>query len=349
VIRVLVVDDSPVVREHLSSVLNCAGDIQVIGTARDGQEAIEFVRRNKPDVITMDVNMPKVDGIDATRTIMEISPVPIVVVSAQINSEAVATTLRAMEAGAVAVLETPPGLGHQNYDYAVNDFIQTVRVMSEVKVVRRWSQTKLNQFAALGSKATEVSTDKRRIKLVAIGASIGGPPALASILGKLDKRFPVPIVICQHIAAGFVEGLAGWLETATGFHVRLPADGEALMPGFAYVAPDGFQMGVTRADRILLIRDEPEGGLRPAVSYMFRSAAQNFGASAVGVLLTGMGRDGAEELKLMKEAGAITIAQDAETSTVHGMPGEAIRLNAVSHILPPDSIAEVLNALAKNR
>src|SRR5262249_668996 len=147
---------------------------------------------------------------------------------------------------------------------AVNDFIQTVRVMSEVKVVRRWSQTKLNQFASLGSNATDVTSDRRRIKLIAMGASIGGPPALASILGKLDKIFPVPIVICQHIAGGFVEGLAVWLEAAPGFQVRRPVDGEPLIPGFAYVAPDGLQMGVTRADRIALTCEEPEGGLRPA-------------------------------------------------------------------------------------
>ncbi len=348
-IRVLIVDDSPVVREHLTGVLSSQADVQVIGTARDGQEAIELARRNKPDVITMDVNMPKVNGIDATRIIMETCPVPIVIVSAQLNSEAVATTLRAMEAGAVAVMETPPGPAHPNYNRLVGELVQTVRVMSEVKVVRRWSQSKLNQLGSLVFGATALQPEMRRVKLIAIGASIGGPPVIGSRPGKVKRYFPIPGGICQHKAPGFVEGLASWLQESTGFQVRLPMDGEALLPGFAYIAPDGFQMGVRSGDRISLSKGDPENGLRPAVSYLFRSVAHSYGASAVGVLLTGMGRDGAEELRLMRDRGALTIAQDAETSTVHGMPGEAMKLNAASHVLPPKAIAEMLNSLAKNK
>jgi len=345
-IKVLIVDDSPVVAENLRNMLSTDAGIQIVGIVKNGEEAISFVHGQKPDVITMDVNMPRVNGIEATRTIMETCPLPIIIVSAQLNSEAVATGLLAMEAGAVTVLETPPGPGHPNYTRLANQFVQTVRVMSEVKVVTKWTNTKMKRLESIANKA-ELENIPSQIGIVAIGASIGGPPVLESILRKLPAGYPFPIVICQHIAAGFTEGLASWLTASSGFPVRIPKEQEMIGPGCAYIAPDGFQMGVNPGGRISLCVGNPENGVRPAVSYLFRSVAQTYGARAVAVLLTGMGRDGADELKLLRDKGAITIAQDAQTSTVHGMPGEAVKLNAAKHILSPDAIASLLNTLAR--
>jgi two-component system chemotaxis response regulator CheB len=185
--------------------------------------------------------------------------------------------------------------------------------------------------------------------VVALGASTGGPPVLQTILSGLPRDYPAPVLIVQHMAAGFVQGFAEWLAQSSALPVQLAAQGETILPGHVYVAPDEFQMKVERGGRIALSKDAPEGGLRPAVSYLFRSLVEAYGGEAVAVLLTGMGRDGAEEMKLLRDSGAITIAQDKESCVVHGMPGEAIKLDAAQLILPPEKIAPLLASLANNR
>ena len=347
-IKVLVVEDSPVVQEFLVYILSSDPEIQVIGTANDGEEAIEAVRRKKPDVITMDINMPKVNGLDATRRIMETYPTPIVIVSGSWDTKEVETTFRAMEAGALAGVQRPMGIGHQDHEETAKELVQTVKLMSEVKVVRRWPQYKRKTVAPVVSPPTEEVDIKRipaEIRIVAIGTSTGGPPVLQTILSGLPKDFSVPVLIVQHMTHGFTKGLVEWLAQSTGFSVHIAVDNEYLLPGHAYVAPDGFHMKVEIGNRIALSKDEPENGLRPSVSYLFRSVTKAFGQNAVGVLLTGMGKDGAEELKLMREKGAVTIAQDRESSVVYGMPGEAVKLDGATYVLSPDNIAAVLTNL----
>ena len=187
------------------------------------------------------------------------------------------------------------------------------------------------------------------IRLLAIGASTGGPPVLQTLLAGLPKPCPVPVVIVQHISAGFVQGLADWLSATTGMPVQIARHCEIAQPGTAYLAPDGCQMSIGTDCRIICGPEPAEHGLRPSVSFLFRSIARHFGAKAMGVLLTGMGRDGAEELKLMRDAGAMTFAQDKESSVVHGMPGEAIRLEAATHVGNPEHIAAMLHALIAPR
>jgi two-component system chemotaxis response regulator CheB len=187
------------------------------------------------------------------------------------------------------------------------------------------------------------------IQIVAIGSSTGGPAVLQTVLSHLQKNFSAPLVIAQHIAPGFLDGLAKWLGQTTGLVIHIATAGQRLLPGHAYLAPDGFHMGVERDGTIFLSKDAPEHAMRPAVSYLFRSVANSFGKHAIGVLLTGMGRDGAQELKLLRDSGATTIAQDEETSVVFGMPGEAVKLGGATHVLPPEKIAETLNSLVENR
>ena len=206
-----------------------------------------------------------------------------------------------------------------------------------------------SQEPAAGRLAREHPARAQDVRLVAIGASVGGPPVLQTLLQRLPKDLPVPILIVQHIAAGFVEGLADWLQESTRFPVHVAVHGDRLLPGHAYIAPDGRHMGLETYDRLMLSRDEPESGLRPAVSYLFRSVARVAGPTAIGVLLTGMGRDGAAELRLIRERGGITIAQDRETSVVHGMPGEAIHLGAAMHVLPPVEIATLIAGLVHKK
>lgn len=348
-IKVLVVEDSPVAQLLLVHILNSDPRLSVLGTANNGEEALAFLKRNKPDVIVMDIHMPGMDGFETTRRIMETQPVPIVICSASLNPAEVSRTFRTLEAGALAIVAKPVGLGHQEYEDMAGKLVETVQLMSEVKVVKRWPRSRRTDgLAAVSSPAAAQASDAS-IKVVAIGTSTGGPPVLQTILAGLPRDFPIPVLIVQHIAAGFLPGLVDWLNQTTGFPIHIAAHGEPLLPGCAYLAPDGYHLGLGANGQIALSRQEPENGLRPAVSYLFRSVAAVCGANAVGVLLTGMGRDGADELKLLKELGAVTIAQDRESSIVHGMPGEAIALGGATHVLSADKIAEMLLTLVARR
>jgi two-component system chemotaxis response regulator CheB len=337
-INVLVVEDSPVVQMLLKHLLDSDPRLHVIGTANNGQEAVDFVAGQKPDVILMDVHMPKMDGYEATRRIMETQPVPIVISSATMTNQEVGVTFHALEAGAVAFIEKPVGLNTPGFDRMMQNLLETVKLMAEVKVVKRWARARRTEVRPVAEPPRRAEA----IQVVAIGASTGGPPVIQTILKGLPRDYPVPILVVQHIASGFLGGMVDWLRETTSFPVHLGSHGATALPGTVYLAPDGFHMGLLPGGRILLSKDEPESGIRPAVSFLFRSIANTSGARAVGVLLTGMGRDGADELKLLKDKGAVTIAQDAETSVIHGMPGEAIRLGAALYTLPPEQIVALL-------
>ena len=343
-IKVLIVEDSAVVRQHLKNILEEDGSIRIVGMAENGEESLKFVQKRKPDVITMDINMPGMNGLDATRKIMETNPVPIVIVSASFDRNDVDKSFRAMESGAVAIVGKPLGEGHPGYDSAAKTLVQTVKLMSEVKVVKRWTKSRLS--GSIGSGIPEIMPGQtpNSIKIVTIGASTGGPPVLQTILSGLPQKFPVPILVVQHIAKGFLEGMVAWLGQTTPLPIHIAAYGDRPLPGHAYFAPDNFHMEI-RGNRIVMNKDKPEYGIRPSVSHLFRSAANAFRENMIGILLTGMGKDGAEGLKMMKEKGAITIVQDEESSVVYGMPGEALKLDAVTYVLPPDRIVQALKSL----
>jgi two-component system chemotaxis response regulator CheB len=337
-ISVLVAEDSTVTRMLLVHLLESDPQIRVIGAVSDGQAALDFVKEHKPDVVLMDIHMPRLDGFEATRRIMETQPVPIVICSATTNSKDAVITFRSLEAGAVACIETPVGREHADFEETATNLVQTVKLMSEVKVVRRWPRTR----PAPAGRPMELKPAPAAVELIGIGTSTGGPPLLQTILAGLPKDFSVPILIVQHIAHGFLPGLAEWLNQTTGFRVHIASYGTRPLAGHVYLAPDDFHMGISTGGQIRLTKEQPENGLRPAVSYLFRSLAEVCGPNALGVLLSGMGKDGAAELKLMKDKGAITIAQDHESSVVHGMPGEAIALGGATHVLPADRIPDAL-------
>ncbi len=278
---------------------------------------------------------------------METTPTPIVIVSASWDPKEVQKTFRAMEAGALAAVRKPVGVAHPDYKDQAKELIQTVKLMSEVKVVRRHSRIKHGKGISAGLAVKDLIPLTTDVKVVAIGASTGGPPVIETILSRLSKDSCAPLLIVQHIAPGFVQGFADWLANSCRIPVKIATGHEFPLPGHAYIAPDGVHMGMDTSGRIVFEGSEPENGLRPAVSYLFRSVANVFGKNIVGVLLTGMGKDGAKELKMMKEKGAITIAQDEESCVVYGMPGEAVNLNAATYVLSPPKIAELLAGLLK--
>jgi two-component system chemotaxis response regulator CheB len=343
-IKVHVVDDSAVSRDLLTHILTSDPRIEVMGHSCNGEEAIAALGEKSPDVVTMDIHMPGMDGFEVTRKIMETRPLPIVIVSVSFDPADVSKMFQALEAGAVAAVEKPSGPGHPAHLALARKLIDTVTAMSEVRVIRRWSRARM---AARTPEPVALPRDAKAMQLVAIGASTGGPPVLQTILSALPKPCPVPIVIVQHISAGFVQGLADWLTQCTGIPVHIASHGERAMPGCAYLAPDDRHLCVEPGMRLVLTDDPVENGSRPAVSNLFRSVARVCGTGGVGVILTGMGRDGAEELKLMRDRGAVTIAQDEETSVVFGMPGEAVKLGAATHVSSPQQIGALLSALLK--
>jgi two-component system chemotaxis response regulator CheB len=291
----------------------------------------------------MDIHMPRMDGLEATRRIMAEQPLPIIVVSSSWQPAEVTLTFRAMDAGAVALAEKPRGPAHPEGERIARHLVQTVKAMAGVRVLRR-KPAATQRGTPSPSRAARPSPAKRTgLKVVAMGASTGGPPALARILSRLPSNFAAPILIVQHIAEGFLPGLAKWLAEETRFPIHIASDNEPALPGRAFLAPDGAHMGLDPQSRIMLSSTAPpENGLRPSVSYLFRSVLSTCGPACAGVLLTGMGRDGAAELKTLRDAGAVTIVQDEASSVVFGMPGEALRLGAATHGMPPERIAEQL-------
>ena len=346
-IRLLVVEDSQVVQELLNYIFSSDPEIKIVGTAKDGFEALEKAVLLKPDIITMDFNMPNMNGVEATKKIMSSNPIPIVIISGSFETKQVELTFNAIDAGALAVLPKPSSPNHPDFDNMAKELISAVKAMAEVKLVRRWAKPD-NASNVNGLKIIESYQNIPKIKVIAMGASTGGPIVLQKILSGLPKNMPVPVLIVQHMSEGFIQGFIEWLNHTSSIHVQLGRQGEIPLPGHAYVAPDGLHMGIDKNGRINLVNDNPINGLRPTVSYLFRSVANVLGKNVIGVLLTGMGADGAEELKLMKEKGAVTIVQDKESSVVFGMPGEAVKIGAETYILSPENIISLLTQLTNN-
>lgn len=343
-LKVLIVDDSPTVTDYLEFILNSDPGIKVIGKVTNGKKAVEYLEKYpKPDVIVMDINMPEMNGIEATYRIMASHPVPIIIISNTANISEKRTSFLAIEAGAVTLFGKPSGVNSPKFKDDAKEFIEIVKLMSEVKVVKRWTRLNGKKEFAEDIKSVVIEQEKAgEIKIVAIGVSTGGPIVLQQILSLLPRDFPVPILIVQHIADGFLNALVEWLSEISVLPLHIPADGEEILPGHVYFAPENYHMGVKNKSKIIFDNSGKENYACPSISFLFRSVRENFQANAIGVLLTGMGKDGADELKLMKEKGVVTIIQDKESSVVYGMPEAAIKLNAATLILSPREIAETL-------
>lgn len=343
-VRVLIAEDSPVARELLVSILQSTPGLQVVGTARDGSEAVRLAKRLKPDVITMDVHMPDMDGFEATRQIMSETPCPIIIVTDSMNKYKRELTFGALKAGALSVANKPTI--HDPPD-ELEALVTHVKLMSEVKVVRHWNKVGecTGRSQPLTTSAALKQQRKSKVQLIAIASSTGGPGILAEILGRLPANLSVPILIVQHITSGFSEGLAVWLNQKTPLEVRVAKHADEPQAGQVLIAPDNYHMIVNNKGLITLTKDPTRHGLRPAADYLFNSVAQVYGATAIGVILSGMGRDGAEGLQAMRQSGAYTIAQDEVTSVVFGMPAVAIELGAAEQVLPTPQIAATILTL----
>jgi len=344
----LVVEDSIVVSMLLKSMLNAEADFEVIGHARNGEEGVRLARELKPDLITMDIRMPVMDGFEATCEIMRSNPVPIVVISSSVDAEELRITFRAIEMGALAVIEKPFGPKHPDYDKGRQQMIQTVRAMASVKVVMR--DRKASRVLAAEVFQRSITVHKR-FELLAIGCSTGGPQVLKSILSSLPAEFPLPIVVVQHISHGFVQGLASWLDSVSALRVKVAVHGEPLLPASVYIAPDERHLLVARCGSRLtasLSDAPPVGQFRPSVTPLMQSVATSCGEMAIGMLLSGMGDDGAAGLLALRQAKGHTVVQDQASAVVYGMPGSAIKLNAVDEVVNLGEIPSYLQKVVKS-
>ena len=344
-IDVLIVEDSALLRRHLAHLLEGDGSFRVVGQVASGEEACAFLERHVVSVVTMDIHMPGMGGFEATRRIMESTPVPIVIVSACWEPEDVGETFRAMEAGAVSIVSTPK----MDVQEGVEELLKTVRQAAEARVKRlRPRRQESSPKEVPGPEARSAPQGEGALfRAVAIGASTGGPLAVQQLLAELPRTFSLPVLMVQHITRGFSEGYVRWLNETSALPVSLAQEGEKTLSGRVYLAPEGYHMGVRTGGGVVLSQDPPEHGVRPSVSWLFRSLIRVYGAATLGVLLTGMGADGAEELRMLREKGGVTFAQDKESSVVWGMPGEAVRRGGAVYVLPYRSIAKALVGLVE--
>ncbi len=334
-IRVVVAEDSLTVRELLVEILQSDSDITVVGQAKNGAEAVQFTARLKPDLVTMDIHMPIMDGFEATKEIMVQVPTPILIVSSSVSGRDVELSLNAMRAGALMVIPKPDDPQSARFDGRREELVAMAKAMARVKVVRRWAAdspgTRRSPVPPLVARAA--------LRLVAIAASTGGPAALQRILATLPRDFAVPILVVQHIATGFVPGLVDWLSASCNLRVKVAEHGERLVERTVLLAPDDRQLGVTRDGRVVVADAPPVNGFRPSGTYLFSAAAQAYGPGVAAVILTGMGIDGVEGLKAVRAAGGRVLAQDESSSVVYGMPGEAVAAGVVDAVLGVDEIA----------
>lgn len=364
---VLLVEDSPVVLAILQKLLASSPEIKVVGTACNGKEALELIPKVQPAVICTDLNMREMDGLEFTKQVMATDPRPILVISAAVQKKDTENVFRLLEAGAVDVYPKPVTGLASDYEQAKRELIDKIKILSGVKVFSRQQKqsgglrgkdssgtlflshntpslatTKEAKFSFTPSTLGRVIDITAPIRVIAIGASTGGPQALSTILSQLPLDFPVPVICTQHICEGFLQGLVDWLASVCQLKVKIAQVGESPLPGTIYFAPERNHLELDAQGRFSYSLAPPVDSHRPSVTVTFKSVAKFYGRATAGILLTGMGRDGAEGMRAVAQSGGITIAQDEKSCVVFGMPKEAIALGAAQHVLPIQEIAPLL-------
>ncbi|MBD2459513.1 chemotaxis-specific protein-glutamate methyltransferase CheB [Oscillatoria sp. FACHB-1407] len=356
-IAVLLVEDSPVALMILKRILAGSSEIEVVGVAQNGIEALEMIPKLQPKVICTDLNMPKMSGLELTRRVMAECPRPILVISASVDQQDDAQNVfQLLQAGALDVFPKPTVELLSEYEQIKHELITKIKIIAGVSVFTQHPGMRNKELVIKNSKRPEneelnphqvnpytFSNVRSTLpRVIAIGASTGGPQALFTILKSLPANFPIPILCVQHISVGFLDGLVGWLSTECQLRIVIARAGDVPQPGIVYFAPDHYHLQLDQQGRIALSSDVPVSGHRPSISMTFQAVANYYRQASLGILLTGMGRDGAEGLLAIARAGGTTIAQDEQSCIVFGMPKEAIALGAAQQILPIGEIAPKL-------
>lgn len=339
-IRVLLVEDSRIALVILKRILNSSPEIEVVGEARTGLEALSLIPQIQPDVICTDLHMPGMDGLTFTTEVMALYPRPILVISVSVQKQDTHHVFQLLDAGAVDIFPKPvAGLKTDDRQFK-QELIDKIKILSGVKVLTKKRKPDFQ------SKSLQIPhKNAYQPKVVVIGASTGGPQALQELFAQLPSNFPVPIICVQHICIGFLQGLIDWLAKNCRLSIQIAESGDIPKPGRIYFPPEKLHLELDSRGRFVYSDAEPLMGHRPSVTVTFESVAMFYGKATVGILLTGMGRDGAEGMLAIATAGGFTVAQDEATSVVFGMPGEAIDLGAAKQVLPIGAIAPMLLTL----
>jgi two-component system, chemotaxis family, protein-glutamate methylesterase/glutaminase len=338
-IRVLIAEDSATCLSLLTEIIGSDSRLQLVATAHHGAEAVRKTKELRPDVVVMDIHMPVMDGFEATRQIMTDTPTPIVIVSGSVDVKQVAVSMHALRLGALAMLPKPSLIGDLDFDEMARQFTSAIHSMAGVRVVRRWNPAP--ESRSLPPPSPTIA-GARPIELIAIATSTGGPGALYRIFSEIPDPLPVPVLVVQHIAGGFVEGLAAWLDGASKLRVKVATPNERMQAGTVYLAPDEYHLGLRDRHTLEISSAAPIAGFRPSGTFLFHSVARHVGRNALAVVLTGMGDDGLPGLHAMHDAGGLVLAQDEETSVVFGMPGAAVAAGVADYVVPLDLIANRL-------
>jgi len=341
-IRVMIVEDSAVTRELLRHIVDSDPRLEVAATVDSAEEALRQLNTVAPDIISMDIRLPGMNGLEATQRIMMERPTPIVVVAASVASADLNISINALRSGALAVVEKPVGVTHPDFEAQAASICTQLAIMSQVRVVRQHASRLIaavsTQTLPSAAKAFATAPKTNAFSVLGLVASTGGPNAVMKVLRGLGPNFPLPILLVQHITPCFLDGFVAWLATVCPFKVAIARHGEAPQPGTVYLSSVDrhlrYEGGVLRLDF-----SDPVSFQRPSGTVLFESLARGLGPKAIGVLLTGMGDDGASGLLAMRNAGALTFAENETTAVVYGMPAEAARMGAVCHSLPLDEIA----------
>lgn len=349
-IKVLLVDDSRLALAMLERIFRLAPDVEVVGKAGGGEEALALVHRLKPDVICTDLHMPRMGGLEMTRRVMAEVPTPILVISLSVNPDEDGENIFALlEAGAVDVFPKFRGTAGEEFNRFSDDMLRKVRTVAGVFVFRRHHRHRTVE-ARMPAPPPGVGAHGREIKLLAIGASTGGPVALDFLFRSLPGDFPVPILCVQHISAGFLDGLVRWLASNARLRVKSAEQGEIPRPGTVYFPREAFHLECDGRGRLHLSPEGARSEYCPSVDVLFHSLAAAHGDAVAAVLLTGMGRDGAEGLLAIHSRGGLTVAQDEKSCVIFGMPRAAIELGAAGHVLAlEDMPTEILRLLGERR
>jgi len=367
-IKVLIVEDSPTIAAILRRLIESDPNLQVVGVATNGAEAIRLAARHRPQVITMDVNMPQMSGLEATEYIMAHTPTPILVLTASLGSQDVDLSFKMLSAGALEIIEKPAA---EDWEKAGKRLLERLKLLSRIKVIThlrgksRTTSDLLVQPRLITPTEVEAGLIhppptsnfkplvpnpgllNSRFKILGVAASTGGPPALARLFKELPASFPLPILLVQHIPAGFSTGLAEWLNNETALKVKNALEGEIPQPGTIYLSTDDNHLTVNPYGQLHLDNSPARFSLRPSADLTFESMARTWPGETLAVILTGMGRDGTEGMYFLKQGGGYNIAQDETSCVIFGMPKSAIERGVIDKILPLSEIASFLKEIVK--